>query len=310
MVSIVLDITLQTGRLNVIIVCARCKRHVDAGAASPGETIRCPCGLKILVPAGPTEAGKINCPACGAPVDPAAGRCSFCDTRLATGLCPKCFGATFAGVKYCPHCGEALAGRLILPGSETKYQCPRCKDESLRVEVVGGCPLDRCERCEGMWLDRETLEKIYKEREQNAAIKHITAPRLKAVSKDKPVSAASRSKNKAATQGYIRCPMCNAVMDRQNFGRYSGVVVDICRKHGTWFDADELNRIMLFISDGGLQKSALKEQRALEDEVRRLKSQCSMGGGILMSEPETGYNKNIAASPLVAIAWNLLKRVL
>ena len=290
----------------MIIVCTRCKRHIDSGAASPGETIRCPCGLTILVPAGPTEAGKINCPACGAPADPAAGRCSFCDTRLATGLCPNCFGATFAGVAYCPHCGEALANRLILPGTETPYRCPRCKDESLRAQVVGGCPLDRCERCEGMWVDRETLEKIYKEREQNTAIKQVAAPWLKAVNQDKPAP------NKVSTQGYIRCPICNTVMNRYNFGRYSGVVVDICREHGTWFDANELNRIMTFISDGGLKKAALKEQQALEDEVRRLKSQRSLADGapILLSEPETGYNKNIAGSPLVAIAWNLLKRLL
>jgi Zn-finger nucleic acid-binding protein len=176
--------------------------------------------------------------------------------------------------------------------------------------VVGGCPLDRCERCEGMWVDRETLEKIYKDREQNAAIKHVTAPRLKAVNQDTPEPAASRTKKKLSTEGYIRCPMCNTIMNRQNFGRYSGVVIDICREHGTWFDADELNRIMTFIADGGLQKAALKEKQALENEVRRLKSQQSMGGGIFTSEPEPGYNKNIAASPLVVIAWNLLKRLL
>ncbi len=294
----------------MIIVCTRCKRHIDSGAASPGETIRCPCGLTILVPAGPTEAGKINCPACGAPVDPIAGRCSFCDTRLATGLCPNCFGATFAGVAYCPHCGEALAGRLIVHGSQTQHACPRCKDQLLQVEVVGSNPLERCAQCEGMWVDRETLEKIYRDRDQAVAITQMTAPRPKAVNQDKTATAANQFKDKVPTQGYIRCPMCNTIMNRQNFGRYSGVVVDICREHGTWFDADELNRILTFISDGGLQKAALKEKRALEEEVRLLESKryLSHGETILMTESEMGHDKNILGGSLVAIAWNLLKR--
>jgi hypothetical protein len=32
-------------------------------------------------------------------------------------------------------------------------------------------------------------------------------------------------------------------MNRVNFAEYSGVVVDVCREHGTWFDADERQRI-------------------------------------------------------------------
>ena len=300
------------GRINVIIVCARCKRHVDSGAASPGEIIRCPCGLAILVPAGPTEAGKINCPACGAPVDPAAGRCAFCDTRLATGLCPKCFGSTFEGVKYCPHCGEALAGRLIVHGSQTQHTCPRCNDEPLCVEVVGSSPLERCARCEGMWVDRETVEKIYKDRDQNSAMKRITTSQPMAAVQDKPLDGAERSKNQINMQGYIRCPMCNTLMNRQNFGRHSGVVVDICQEHGTWFDAGELNRIVTFINDGGLQKAALKEKRALEEEVRRLESKrfLSHGETVWMENMEFRGDKNVIGGSLVAIAWHLLKRLL
>jgi Zn-finger nucleic acid-binding protein len=178
--------------------------------------------------------------------------------------------------------------------------------------MVGGSPLERCGRCEGMWVDRETLEKIYEDRDQNAAIKQITAPRLMAVNQDKPVDATSRSKNTITTQGYIGCPVCKSLMNRHNFGRYSGVVVDICREHGTWFDADELTRILTFISDGGLQKAALKEKRALEEEVRRLESKHFLGHGetILMAESDASHNKNVVGGGMVAIAWNLLKRLL
>ena len=35
-------------------------------------------------------------------------------------------------------------------------------------------------------------------------------------------------------------------MNRVNLARCSGVIVDICRAHGTWFDREELSRIVEF----------------------------------------------------------------
>jgi Zn-finger nucleic acid-binding protein len=37
-------------------------------------------------------------------------------------------------------------------------------------------------------------------------------------------------------------------MQRRNFQRISGVIVDACRRHGTWLDADEIERIAGFVS--------------------------------------------------------------
>jgi hypothetical protein len=42
-------------------------------------------------------------------------------------------------------------------------------------------------------------------------------------------------------------------MQRKNFARRSGVIVDWCGKHGTWLDADELEDIASFILSGGLE---------------------------------------------------------
>ena len=59
-------------------------------------------------------------------------------------------------------------------------------------------------------------------------------------------------------------------MNRVNFGRRSGVVVDSCAKHGTWFDADELRRVVEFVRDGGLDRARAVEKEQLEEERRRL----------------------------------------
>src|SRR6185295_1999492 len=37
---------------------------------------------------------------------------------------------------------------------------------------------------------------------------------------------------------------------RSLFGKRSGLVVDVCRAHGTWFDATELERAALFLATG------------------------------------------------------------
>jgi Zn-finger nucleic acid-binding protein len=269
----------------VIVTCIKCNRHVDTGETPPGEVIRCACGTGILVPEGPAAAGKMNCPACGAPVDPEKARCTYCDTRLATVICPACFGTIFDTVKHCPHCGEALQGReLIHHGDETKHLCPRCAEHPpLRVEVVTGYPLERCISCEGLWVDRETAERLYKSKEKTGEVERVVGQQQV---KSQVV--------KGTAEGYIKCVVCGTMMNRKNFGRYSGVIIDVCQQHGTWFDAGELQRIMQFIGTGGLLKAANREKMRLEEEIRSLQSQRSSAGsgsiggfdsGSLMADP-------------------------
>ena len=44
-------------------------------------------------------------------------------------------------------------------------------------------------------------------------------------------------------------------MIRQQYARGSGVVIDLCRAHGIWFDPQELHQILDWIGRGGhLQK--------------------------------------------------------
>ena len=45
-------------------------------------------------------------------------------------------------------------------------------------------------------------------------------------------------------------------MQRKNYGKRSGVIVDWCGTHGTWLDADELEQIAAFIASGGLRDAA------------------------------------------------------
>ena len=62
-------------------------------------------------------------------------------------------------------------------------------------------------------------------------------------------------------------------MNRINFARCSGVIVDICKGHGIWFDRDELSRIVEFIRDGGLEAARERDKAEIREEQRRLLEQ-------------------------------------
>ena len=62
-------------------------------------------------------------------------------------------------------------------------------------------------------------------------------------------------------------------MNRRQFAGCSGVIVDWCKAHGTWFDRDELRRVVQFILDGGLGRSREREMRRLEEAKRSLQEE-------------------------------------
>jgi Zn-finger nucleic acid-binding protein len=67
---------------------------------------------------------------------------------------------------------------------------------------------------------------------------------------------------------YVPCPLCHNSMNRVNFGKVSGVIVDVCRAHGTWFDGGELTRVVAFAAGGGLTKTRAREQQEKKESVR------------------------------------------
>jgi Zn-finger nucleic acid-binding protein len=62
-------------------------------------------------------------------------------------------------------------------------------------------------------------------------------------------------------------------MNRNNFAKVSGVIIDTCKSHGVWFDANELPQVIEFIRKGGLDYSRQKEKASLENERARLNAE-------------------------------------
>jgi Zn-finger nucleic acid-binding protein len=231
-------------------------KNGERNAIAPEPNVIYPCSAvlaKISAIIMPT-AETLHCPSCGAAASVDSTKCSYCGARLATVACPSCFGMMFIGEKFCSHCG-AVAQRTELPSSG-KMLCPKCKAGMKSVQV-GKNSLWECSSCDGMWVDAAVLQQICADKEQQSAVLGMPVD---------PPSPATLETN----FHYIPCPVCQTLMNRINFARCSGVIIDVCKDHGTWFDKDELRRIVDFIRAGGLEKARARENAALEAEHERL----------------------------------------
>jgi len=195
---------------------------------------------------------------CGASAATEATRCEHCGARLATVACPSCFGMIFLGAKFCSHCG-AKVDREEMP-ADARQLCPRCR-VNMDAVVIGNTNLRECPRCEGIWADTASLQQICMDREKQAAVLGVAAPL--------PTDLIG---NVEKNIRYVPCPRCSKLMNRVNFANCSHVVVDVCKQHGTWFDRDELRRIVEFIRAGGLESARTKEIAELEAQRRQLKA--------------------------------------
>ena len=203
------------------------------------------------------QAETLNCPNCGAASSTDAPLCQFCQSRLATVACPSCFAMMFIGSKHCPRCGAAAAIPEVADAKDRK--CPRCRGEMVLV-TIGSTAVLECERCLGLWLDVPSFEKICADREQQSAVLGAA-------------SHATSAAQEISKVKYVPCPECSQLMNRLNFARCSGVIVDVCKQHGTWFDRDELSRIVEFISDGGLNASRAKEKIEIAEQREQLRQE-------------------------------------
>ena len=197
----------------------------------------------------------------------------------------------FVGSKHCPRCGAAV---VVPTMNAAEIECPRCKVQMKSV-VIGSINVSECEHCLGLWLNVAAFEKICADREQQSAVLGTASP------------APSSAVRETSKVNYVPCPQCSQLMNRINFARCSGVIVDVCKGHGTWFDRDELSRIVEFIRGGGLEESRNREKEDIKEERLKLLEQQRVEArrSIL-----TGRDVDDQRIPAIASAQGLLKFLL
>jgi Zn-finger nucleic acid-binding protein len=236
----------------------------------------------------------LMCPNCGAVARASDVQCGYCKAQLQTVACPSCLGMIFRGAKHCSHCGaRAFAEPDDVAGNDARagdggHHCPRC-DATLTVTAIGSAFLEECSACGGVWVDAQSFQQICQSREQQSAYvgagSPMAAPSLGAAGHHESVQ-------------YVKCPACRQLMNRMNFARHSGVIVDVCKRHGTWFDRDELRQIVEFIRGGGLDAAREKERAQLEVEKQRLKERERASASMPAFDPsnERDYGGVVAAA--------------
>ncbi len=162
-----------------------------------------------------------KCPTCGGPLPEASGSsadevvCTFCGARVSRK--PAVVERVVEHVVFVEREGS---------GGRTSLVCPRC-DVALFEGKAQETALFGCGKCGGVWLDNVGSQRLV-----NALDQGILSMGDRA--------AAVTSAAKTNTAPAIACPICREALKRSSF---SGVDLDVCAAHGTWFDRGEMRRV-------------------------------------------------------------------
>lgn len=227
---------------------------------------------------GPYRAGSsggTQCTTCGAELVADARLCAQCGTERPAVRCASCMTLNPIGSDLCASCGKALG---LEPEPEpTQLLCPRgCGPLAALGAQESEQRIAECERCGGIFVENQTLAKLVAD--------HRPPPGAQGPAHAAP--SIRRPELPPETEvTYRPCPSCNVRMNRTIFGRSSGVVVDVCKLHGTWFDARELTASLAFVEMGGIELVERREKLRQEEERRRAEVERRIGGFEALNSP-------------------------
>lgn len=274
-------------KIHVLAACPGCGRQFDVSAGGelarlgPGDRFPCSCGGDVEVPAARAEsAAVVACSACGGPRRGSESACGWCGAGFTLheleldAICPRCAARVRRRGGFCHHCALPLTA----PGEAvpTNYPCPTCAasagDEADRLLLVSRrvgdddpLHLFECARCGGLWLDRGVFRALVERARQGRS----GLPPERA--------AATAAPPAEGEWGYRPCPVCAELMHRRNYGRRSGVILDLCGRHGVWFDHEELTRVLEWVRRGGATEAEVPPPQP----VRRAPTLAGdLGGGL------------------------------
>jgi len=251
-------------QLRRLVACPDCGLQYDASGRAPGARFHCACGSVVTIGAErPHDAAVVRCAACGGARRHGALACTFCgadftlhEQDLQT-VCPGCLTRISDRARYCHACGLAIVPQGPI-GSLSGKLCPVCgAGHELRVRNLeeGTVTVLECERCAGVWVGQRIFGLL--ESRARQSVEHWgEAP---------PPKPAPPSGQPGPTF-YRACVECGKLMNRRNYGQRSGIIVDVCRAHGLWFDVGELEDILAWVRGGGLAEAEARALAAAQEK--------------------------------------------
>lgn len=297
--------------MRLIVACSKCNRQYDASKLAIGQKFRCHCGsvLTVQEPRG-HDAKAVCCAQCGAARSEGALSCAYCGAdftlheRDLDTVCPHCLTRVSNQARFCHFCGKPIHPEMVA-GIKSTLPCPACGDEHMLVSRAwGDVSALECGRCAGLWLSDVSFEHLTEQAAeagmQIESRNRLPQARLGETDVPTPEGAAR----------YRPCAVCGQLMVRQHFGRQSGVIIDVCKHHGVWFDADELPRVLDWIRSGGLARANEEEQARQSQEEEQRRRTARMAGPTAIDRPGFGGPvESVVASALAALLRYLCRRI-
>lgn len=238
-----------------LVACSACRRQVDATGLGSGATYRCACGRDVTVPVPREhEAAVVRCSSCGASRSGGEPSCRWCGSEFTLHerdlhtLCPACVTRISDRARFCHACGVAVDPQPVGARDPT-LTCPACPERTaLTARTLGAVPaLLECGRCLGLWLGPAELRGLLARAVETGGGEALLASLAPA-----PAPSPGRARRAPRPDGplYRSCVRCGQRMNRTRFAGRTSVVVDACRDHGVWFDADELALAVREVREG------------------------------------------------------------
>ena len=298
-----------------LIACPQCRTQYDVSQVPEGGEVRCSCGTMMRNSTrAALDAPIERCSSCGAPVKSDAKACEFCRAEIIRDRerlhlhCPECFAKNAESARYCAGCGVAFAPQ-VLPSVESDRACPDCQ-KPLYLRKVAGVDVEECSKCYGLWVQTGGFDEL---------VGKSVAARRAAMEGEPGEGAGAAPRHERGNPlnvkvRYRRCPVCQHHMARQNWRQSSGVVLDVCREHGTWLDADELERLAGFVLSGGWEKANLRDAKKADAAATGLPPAPSRADApftqILMEQGTERGRRTHSGAPLLEVLVRALERIL
>ena len=198
-----------------------------------------------------------------------------------------------AGGRNCIYCGKLLPAE-DQGHREQKLACCAC-GATMTPRRLEDTLFDECDRCGGLWLCPATVGQVRSSAEDRARLRSFDL-----LPKAVPAAKGGAAAKGASGGGYRRCPLCGKHMNRSNYARGAGVVVDVCKDHGGFFDRGELTRIFQFIEDGGLEKVRKREEEQQRASLRDARREAIQAGA---SDAPVFFESASQSPALDLLAW-------
>ncbi len=155
------------------------------------------------------------CEFCSAPLPRNSNICSYCNARNDIDI-------------------REEKKRVNLRPNEHR-ECPVCKEALFTVNIGKKVPLfiEHCESCHGLFFDNLELEELIQSRVKTSTNINY-----------KKIQELNNNPRYVDIVTYRHCPVCKKIMNRINYAKKSGVIMDVCSEHGIWLDPGELTQIL------------------------------------------------------------------